>query len=131
MTGKSFCSAAKDAFFLALRNPVRFSIVGGIGAIFTALGRMFISLSSAIIGYMIITKSSSFHLNSPVVPTILFAIVGFCIGSVFMSVYGTASDAILIVFTMDEEIEKEHFNKSSAANCPEPLRDFINECDKN
>jgi hypothetical protein len=38
-------------------------------------------------------------------PTIAIAIIGYIVGSIFMSVYGTVMDAILIVFTMDEEIE--------------------------
>ena len=42
-----------------------------------------------------------------------------------MGVYGTVVDSVLIVFSMDEEIEKEHFKRPSAANCPEPLREFL------
>ena len=34
----------------------------------------------------------------------MFGLIGFVIGSLFMSVYGDVADAVLIVFCMDEEI---------------------------
>jgi len=43
--------------------------------------------------------------SSPFFPTLVIALIGYVVGSVFMSVYGTVMDAILIVFSMDEEIE--------------------------
>lgn len=54
MTGKSFCPAAVDAIGIMLRNPARFSVVGGLGAVFVAIGRIFISLMTGFICYMII-----------------------------------------------------------------------------
>jgi len=60
------------------------------------------------------------------VPTAIFALVGYVIGYIFMAVYGTTSEAILMIFTMDEEIEKSLGN-SEAANCPAPLQDFLKE----
>lgn len=126
MTSKGFWSSSQDAFFLMLRNAARFTIAGGIGDIFVVLGKIFITGITALIGYSIITQYPVYsqNLTSPVVPTVLMAIIGFIIGSIFMSVYGTVSDAILIVFTMDEEIEKSS-GKGGATNCPEPLKEFI------
>jgi len=110
MTGSSFCGSAKDAFSLILRNAARFAIVGGIGEIFIALGRVFICLLTALLGYLIITNSDRYSkdLISPWSSTIVFGIIGFTIGSIFMSVYGTVADAVLIIFSMEEEIEKYH-----------------------
>lgn len=31
LTGSNFCVASKDAFYLVLRNPLKFSVVAGIG----------------------------------------------------------------------------------------------------
>ena len=73
MKGKSFCSAAKDAFLLMLRNALRFSAVEGIGAFIIFLGRVFICVVTALIGYIIITKVAYFAdaINSPVWPTVV------------------------------------------------------------
>lgn len=45
-----------------------------------------------------------------------------------MSVYGTVSDAMIVIFTMDEEI----LSKTGAANikAPAPLREFIEDVNK-
>ena len=76
MKGKSFCSAAMDAFLLMIRNALRFSAVGGIGAFIIFLGRIFVCAVTALIGYIIITKMSYFAdaINSPVWPTVVIKI---------------------------------------------------------
>lgn len=76
MKGKSFCSAAADAFSLILRNALRFSAIEGIGAFIIFLGRVFVCLITALIGYIIITKVPTYadSLNSPVFPTVVFLI---------------------------------------------------------
>lgn len=73
MTGKNFCSSAKDAFNLAMRNLSRYSVVAGIGEIFVSFGRICIALLTAVIGYLLITKIKSFSskISSPVYPTIV------------------------------------------------------------
>jgi hypothetical protein len=56
MTGSNFCESAKDAFSWIYRNPLRFSRVGGIGELFVVLGKLFIALATAVIGYVILIK---------------------------------------------------------------------------
>lgn len=56
MTGSNFCESAKDAFSLIFRNALRFSLVGGIGELFVVLGKLFIALATAVIGYVILIK---------------------------------------------------------------------------
>jgi hypothetical protein len=108
MTSENFCSAAKDAFMLILRNPVRFAVVGGFGELFVGIGRACICLLTMFSCYIILIKTPTYK-NSvmhPEAPTILCRLIAFTIGSTFMSVYGMACDTILHVFCMDEEIEK-------------------------
>jgi hypothetical protein len=106
MTGSSFCESAKDAFSLIFRNALRFTLVGGIGELFVVLGKLFIALATAGIGYAILIKADKFkNISSPIPSTLIFAIIGFCIGRSFMTVYGTVADAVLLIFTMEEEIE--------------------------
>ncbi len=44
-----------------------------------------------------------------------------------MSIYGTAADTIIVVFCIDEEIQKHHLGKDGAQHCPAELREFIDE----
>lgn len=126
MTGTSFCESARDAFSLILRNPVRFAVVSNIGDVFTLIGRLFLCFSTAMIGYLIMTKSGKYDdISSPVAPTIIYGVIGLTIGGTFMTVYGIVADAVLLIFTMEEEIEKYHGTGMKVNRCPEPLLDFV------
>lgn len=122
MTGTSFCGSARDAFSLILRNPVRFAVVSNIGDLFTAVGRLFLCLSTAMLGYLIIQHYERYEdISSPIPSTIVFGIIGLTIGGNFMTVYGIVADAVLLIFTMEEEIEKYHGAAMKVNRCPEPL----------
>lgn len=106
------------AFFLIVRNCARFGIVSGIGMILMTVGKAMIMTSSGLIGYIIIMNSDlKDKVYSPVFPVIVFVIIAYLIGSIFLSVYSFASTAILHCFIRDEEI---HGN-----NHPECLNPFI------
>lgn len=125
LNSKAFCTSARDAFFLVLRNGWRFLTLGTIGHVFMFLGRTLIALVSSYVGYMIITNSDTWSdkLHSPVFPTIVFLLISYTIASLFMSVYGMACDAILHCFLADEELCKK--GDRPPQHAPEMLRDFI------
>ena len=54
----------------------------------------------------------------------LCAVLGYVVGSLFMAVYGIACDAILVVFIMDEEMEKQN-GKGLALSCTPRLEKFL------
>mmetsp|Transcript_74645 Transcript_74645/g.112471 ORF Transcript_74645/g.112471 Transcript_74645/m.112471 type:complete len:140 (-) Transcript_74645:101-520(-) len=97
ITGKNFCFAAKDAFFLILRNPAKFAIVGGIGNIFLFFGKFFIVFGATCISYLILTRVSYFSddIQSPIIPTVIFILISYAIGVVFMCVYSMSVDTVL------------------------------------
>ena len=74
ISGKNFCFAAKDAFFLIIRNPVKFGIVASIGELFIFLGKIFIAALGTIASFAIIAYCDPYKtdLSSPVLPTIVF-----------------------------------------------------------
>ena len=131
LSGKNFCASAKDAFFLILRNPVRFGVVGGIGSIFTLFGKVFVASITALIGFLVITKVDRYseELYSPFIPTFIIFVFAYAIGAVFMTVYGLASDAILACFVVDEELSKR--KNAPPRHCPESLKSFLNKNKKN
>jgi len=58
ISGKSFCLAAKDAFWLIYTNSGRFSIIEGIGHIFIDVGRYFIAITTTVCAYIVVTNKS-------------------------------------------------------------------------
>ena len=60
LTGKSFFPAAKDAWYLISTNVAKFGIVGGIGNIFSTIGKFFIAFVTTFLCYLIITRADAF-----------------------------------------------------------------------
>lgn len=90
LTGHSFCEACKDAFYLVLRNPAKFTLVSGIGQVFIFVGKLFISCFTTFICYQILAQAKYYkeHLFSPLLPSVACFIVSYLVGYLFMSVYG-------------------------------------------
>merc|ERR1711988_294476 len=69
LVGKNFCTSAKKAFYLILRNIVRFGVFAMLGGVINILGIALIMASTLFIGYYILM---AMHSNgSPVMPMIL------------------------------------------------------------
>ena len=73
LQGKSFCSAAKDAIVLLIKNPGRFAVVNGLGSVFILLGKLFICALSTFVGYILITEIPKYKdkIYSPILPVIV------------------------------------------------------------
>lgn len=121
MRGKNFCTSAFDGFAIVVRNLGRWTILTTIGGIFNLIGKVFIAGATGIAGYVIITQVPTYSakLNSPILPTLVFILVGYLIGSIFISIYGNACSALLHCFLVDCEINRD------AKYSPEALRKFV------
>jgi len=108
LKGDSFCTAAWEGFALIVRNLGRFTALAAIGSLFTTIGTIFISVSSGIIGYFLITEVPYFNekLNSCILPVVVFLIIGLVMGLVTMSIFGISGDALMHSFLLDEELNK-------------------------
>ena len=108
LKGDNFCTAAFEGFGLLIRNLGRFSMLAFLGGILSIFGTIFITVSSCLIGYFVITKVELFsaNLNSCILPVIAFGIVGFILGHVTMSIFSVSGDALIHSFLLDEEINK-------------------------
>merc|ERR1712217_710468 len=116
----SFCESARNAFFLILRNAARFGVLGMLGAVIHRVGKLFIMMITGALGFLIL-QSIYPDINMPVVLVLLYAFVGFQIGSLFMNVFGLAVDTTLQCFIATEEmgISKDHI--------PGKLQKFVEE----
>lgn len=97
MTGKNFCAAAWNGFILIVKNAMRFGTSLFIGFIFNFLGLIFVTLANASIVYCVLHYIPMWkNLVSNWVPVcVIGAVVGLIVGSMFMNVFGFASDTIL------------------------------------
>jgi len=100
-------------------NPLRFGLVAEIGGVFIFIGKVFICGAATLLGYVIITRAPYYvtNLYSPILPTIAFFIVTYCIADCFQIVYGLASTAILTCFCLEE-----HLGQGVTVHCPENLK---------
>lgn len=108
ITGKNFCTSAKNAFLLILRNPARFAMLGMMGNIFNYLGILIIACGGTFFGYAMCTYNENLKndLHSPIAPTLVCFMLSFFVAVIFMSVYSMSIDTILQCFFLDEELFK-------------------------
>ena len=103
--GYSFCKASKEGFFLILRNVLRISAVSVVSQIVLFIGKVFITVSSAVGGYYYLEIHFGDELNFLMVPTLLIAIVAYAVSEMFNEVFGMAISTILQCFVVDEEMQ--------------------------
>ncbi|KAL7539973.1 hypothetical protein ACHAXR_009764 [Thalassiosira sp. AJA248-18] len=102
--GYSFCKASRMGFFLILRNALRISAVSVVSQIVLFIGKVFITVASAVGGYYYLEIHFGDELNYLMVPTLLIAIVAFAVAEMFNEVFGMAISTILQCFVADEEL---------------------------
>ena len=72
---------------------------------------------SGLVGYFMIMGSDlKDEVYSPILPVIVIVIIGYLIGSIFLSVFSFSATTILHCYILDEEIEGRH--------TPESLQEF-------
>lgn len=105
LSGRNFCSAAKEAMRMIWNNPTRMALVNGLGGAFIGIGKLFIIVVDVIICYEILISVEPYksELTSAFLPCILIFFIGYAIATIFMSVYGMGIDSILMCFLYDEE----------------------------
>lgn len=117
LLGKPFCTSAKKAFFLILRNALRFGTVAVLGNIIHGIGFLCIISGTTVSGYFIVR---AMHADvSPVVPLILYACVSYLVASLYMDVFGLAVDTSLQCFLAVEE------SGSGQDTVPSALKNFV------
>lgn len=125
ITGKHFCSSCLSGVQLLLRHPLKFGLVGILGELFVFLGKIFISCITTLAGYIAVTRYDYYvkNLYSPLIPCVFFFLIGLVIGSIFMSVYGLAADAILLCYLVDKDIVEK--SGKPVVRAPAPLKEFF------
>eukprot|EP00445_Apocalathium_hangoei_P011186 CAMPEP_0203874924 /NCGR_PEP_ID=MMETSP0359-20131031/20538_1 /ASSEMBLY_ACC=CAM_ASM_000338 /TAXON_ID=268821 /ORGANISM="Scrippsiella Hangoei, Strain SHTV-5" /LENGTH=1007 /DNA_ID=CAMNT_0050793713 /DNA_START=65 /DNA_END=3089 /DNA_ORIENTATION=- len=120
LMGKGFCRSAKAAFFLILRNALRFGTIAALSGMIHAIGFMFIMVATCVIGYFL---EREMHPDiSPFMPVLCFFVVSYEVADLFMSVFGLAVDTSLQCFIACEEMGDVNDDF-----VPASLKNFVNE----
>jgi len=101
LLGTNFCTSAKNAFFLILRNAARFGVMAILGSIISFIGCSVIVVGSTLSGYFILQLMHS--TASPTMPVLIYFGLSYMIAKLFMNVFGLAVDTSLQCFIAAEE----------------------------
>lgn len=108
LTGKSFCPAAWNGFFLVIKNAATFGTAGTIGFIMEWLGIFFIASANGAIVYALLHYVPAFQglVKNWMGPVFVGILEGFLIGSLFISMFSFSSDTVLQAYLFDEELNR-------------------------
>lgn len=102
LLGNGFCTSAKTAFFLILRNAARFGTLATLSGVIHCIGVGCIMSATLVGGYFL---SREMHPDiEPFIPMICYGSVGMIIARLNMNVFGMAVDTSLQCFLAVEEM---------------------------
>ncbi|KAL3871869.1 hypothetical protein ACJMK2_039841 [Sinanodonta woodiana] len=122
--GKNFCSAAKDAFLLIVRNVVRVVVVDKVTDFLLFIGKLVIVGGVTAASFFFFDGRIEFlstykpTLNFYFVPVVIVAFGSYIVSSCFFSVYSMAVDTLFLCFLEDLErndgsVDKPYFMPKS------------------
>uniref|UniRef100_A0A6M2F9S7 Choline transporter-like protein n=1 Tax=Populus davidiana TaxID=266767 RepID=A0A6M2F9S7_9ROSI len=107
ITGKSFCRASAIATELIISNILRIGRVNVIGDVILYLGKLCVSLSSALFAFLMLDthkyRSSHNKISSPLLPVLVCWALGYVVATLFFAVVEMSIDAIILSFCQDSE----------------------------
>ncbi|KAG7221023.1 hypothetical protein INR49_031194 [Caranx melampygus] len=107
--GKSFCTSAREAFFLLMRNVVRVAVLDRVTDFLLFLGKVLIAGGVGVFAFFFFTKKIPFiqeevpNLNYYWVPLLTVVIGAYLIAHGFFSVYAMCVDTLFLCFCDDLE----------------------------
>ncbi|KAI4322924.1 hypothetical protein L6164_022574 [Bauhinia variegata] len=126
ITGKGFFKASAIATVLIMNNILRIGRVNVIGDVILFLGKLCVSLSSAVFAFLMLDthKYSSAHnkISSPLLPVVVCWALGYIVATLFFAVVEMSIDTIILSFCQDSE---EH--QGTAQFAPPLLIETLND----
>ncbi|XP_019443957.1 PREDICTED: choline transporter-like protein 2 [Lupinus angustifolius] len=106
ITGKSFFRASAIATELIMNNILRIGRVNVIGDVILFLGKLCVSLSSAVIAFLMLDShkyKSAHKISSPLFPVMICWTLGYIVATLFFGVVEMSIDTIILSFCQDSE----------------------------
>jgi len=123
--GTAFCHSAKEAFFLILRNAKRVASISFVSSIVLSVGKLFVTIATAGLSYMVIDSQIGTELYSTGGPTAVIIVIAYFVGDMFMDIYEMSIATIIHCFVADEEMFEPHETYAD-----EELRQWLDEYDE-
>lgn len=102
--GTSFCTSAKEAFFLIMRNARRVAGISYVTSVLIITGRLFIASVTSGFAYILIDREFGSEIHSTIGPVFLVFILSYNIGDMFLETFEMGTETILQCFIADEEM---------------------------
>ncbi|XP_061099496.1 choline transporter-like protein 5-A isoform X2 [Conger conger] len=122
--GKNFCTSAREAFFLLMRNVVRVAVLDKVTDFLLFLGKVLIAASVGVLAFFFFTRKIPLvqqevpELNYYWVPLLTVIFGSYLIAHGFFSVYAMCVDTLFLCFLLDLEkndgsVARPHYMGSS------------------
>jgi len=126
--GESFCTAAREAFTIIVKNLVSVGTVQAISAVLMHLGKFAITALCLVI-FNAFLEGGSFpglqgedidlsNISSPVLPCVLVVIMAYAIATYFLNILAMAIDTILMCHMIDEKTYEPKYGALFAEQDP-------------
>lgn len=119
--GKNFCTAAWEAFNFILDNITQIAAVTWISAFLMFLGKVFVVLGTIVVCYIIAVTDDD--ISSVIVLLIVCAVIAYAVVCMFLSVFETAIDTILMCFCWESSAKGSFVG--GYVYCTDHLNTFI------
>uniref|UniRef100_UPI0037E8B31D choline transporter-like protein 2 isoform X1 n=1 Tax=Semicossyphus pulcher TaxID=241346 RepID=UPI0037E8B31D len=132
--GKNFCTAAKDAFFLLMRNMIRVAVLDKVTDFLLFLGKLLIVGLVGVFAFFFFSgrvkafENTAPHLHYYWVPILTVVIGSYLIAHGFFSVYAMCVDTLFLCFL--EDLERNDGSAERPYLMPESLRKVLNKKNK-
>uniref|UniRef100_A0A673CRT9 Choline transporter-like protein n=1 Tax=Sphaeramia orbicularis TaxID=375764 RepID=A0A673CRT9_9TELE len=133
--GKNFCTSARDAFFLLLRNMIRVAVLDKVTDFLLFLGKLLIVGLVGVFAFFFFSgRVRAFENTAPSlhyywVPILTVVIGSYLIAHGFFSVYAMCVDTLFLCFL--EDLERNDGSAERPYLMPESLRKILNKKNKN
>lgn len=124
---ENFWPATKRYYYLSEKYYDQSSTISFVGILFSTVGKLLIVISTVAIGYSIYKESIEYQQNIDNVGLLLFlsAVVGFFIGSLFVNLFATTYDSILVCYLVELNIQDT--TGRAITKCPDDLKTVMAE----
>lgn len=110
MGSENFCKATTRYYYLSEKYADESSTIIMMGGLFGLVGKLLISIMTGYFGYIFYQNSIELQQNIDFIGCylILCFLIGFFVGSLFINLYSTTYDSIMVCYLMEKNIEDMH-----------------------
>ncbi|XP_041633684.1 choline transporter-like protein 2 isoform X3 [Cheilinus undulatus] len=132
--GKNFCTSARDAFFLLMRNMIRVAVLDKVTDFLLFLGKLLIVGLVGVFAFFFFSgrvkafEDTAPHLHYYWVPILTVVIGSYLIAHGFFSVYAMCVDTLFLCFL--EDLERNDGSAERPYLMPDSLRKVLNKKNK-